>query len=77
MKPVLISSSRHKSAGERVNDNNFSVLDHIINITLLDAICVDRLIDTVRYTCIFRIIQIVDAKEFFYLFCPARSKDRT
>ena len=71
---VLITSARHKSARERVNDNYFSVLYNIVNVSLFYAPCVNRLVDIMRYACVFWIVKVFYAEEFLDLFDTARSQ---
>ena len=75
MQTVLITSSGHKSACERVNDYNFAVLYDVVDISFLDAVSMDGLIDIVRYTCVFRVVEIFYTEKFLDLFGSARRKN--
>ncbi len=55
---VAPSASRHQSSREFVDDNDFAFFDHIFDITLVQGVCPQGLIDVMDEFDIFRRVLI-------------------
>ena len=55
---VIEASAQHQTAGEFIHDDDFSVLDHIVDVCVHDAVCLQCLVDVMQQSHIVRIHQI-------------------
>ena len=63
MKPITIPPSKHHPAGELVNDDDLSILDHIIDFILKQNMRLERLIGMVKHLNIGRIIKVIQPQQ--------------
>ena len=74
MQAFIVSSAIHKTACAFVNDDNFSVLDNIINILTHNAMSLDSLVYMMLIDDIFRVSEVFDSKIFLNFFDTERCK---
>ena len=74
MKTVIVSSSKHNTAGKLIYDKNLSVFNNIVNITAHYTTRLDCLIDMMKQCCIFHIHKVFNAENLLCLFYTALCK---
>ncbi len=62
---ITIAAPFHCPASELVNNDNLTILNKVVNITMKDKMSFEGLIDMVQLVYAFRIIQIICIQEFF------------
>ena len=72
---VIETTSQHLTSGKLVDDDNFAVLDDIVDILPHHAVCFQCLVDMVQQRHVFRIHQIVHS-EVLFCFLDTTACDR-
>ena len=75
MQSVGIATSRHKTPGKRVDNDNTVFVDHIINVAVHDTVCANCLIDMVGQRCVFGISVVFNTEIFLSTLGTARCEN--
>ena len=57
MQAVAPAAARHQPAGELVDDDDFAVLDHVVDVELEDGVGAQRLVDVVEQRHVRRVVE--------------------
>ena len=69
------AAARHQAAGELVDDDDFAVFDHVLDVALVERVRLDRCLDVVVQVPVLRIVDVADAQQLLD-FVPAFLGDR-
>ena len=61
------AAAGHEAAGELVDDNDLAVLDYVLYVALVEGVGLDGDFDVVLHVPVFRVGDVADAEELFYL----------
>ena len=68
MQSFVVAAAVHQTSGEFIDDDDLSVLDHIVDLVFHAAVCLDRLIDMVLDRDVIGIGEVFDIEELLRLF---------
>ena len=70
MQPVRPAPAGHETTGEFINDDDFAILNHIINIPLKNGMGFQCLVDMVQGADLGRVVQVPHAENALNLCYP-------
>ena len=63
MQAVGPAASEHQAAGEVVDDDHFSVLDDVVDVALVDDLCLERRFHVAGEAVVLGRVDVVDAEQ--------------
>ncbi len=67
VQPIGPPPTRHQSSGEGVHDDHFAVLDHVVHVTLVERMRLDRRLHVVLQIPVLRVGNVADAQQLLDL----------
>ncbi len=67
VQPVAPAASGHEAAGELIDDDHLSVIDHVILVAVIEDVRAQRLLHVVVPLHVHRVVKVADAQQLFAL----------
>jgi len=68
VKAVRPAAPGHQAPGKLVDDDDFTILDHVLNVLLIERVRFDSSLDVMLQGPVFWIGDVTDAEQLFYFF---------